>query len=524
MANLAVTPDSSIRILKCPIRLDDRNQLTFSTLQSQTDYFLSLPYLYDNNLSYIRKDGVLRASTTASGQNQLTYEDFLDYNYCMYKNTHYEDKWFYAYISDVKYINDGCCELSLETDVYQTWMFDLSFKDSFIEREHVNNDTVGLHTVPENVEMGEYIENNWDYISELDDYAYMLCATTDPDGAMTTYATNMGGIPYNGKVYYCSSLQGLVNIINSYRSGTDYTKNIYAVYMIPAIATVNTQTEAYEGSAYPMAYTYEYNKPSTLNGYTPKNNKLLTFPYEYLLVSNNNGQSTVLKWEHFTTAKAGFTLTVIPTIGGDFKLTPDKYEGGNHYEEYAIIGGKLPTLSWSQDLFTSWISQNGVNVGLGAGAGVLSIVGGIGALATGAAAPVGIGMIGSGIGAIAGSMAQVYQHSMDATSFKGNVNGGSINVAGERNGIYLYRMSIKAEYARMIDDYFTMFGYKVNRIGTPHIHARTYYDYCKTIDIHLAGDIPENDMIKLRNLFNNGCTFWHYTNYFMNYSVNNSIL
>ena len=182
MANLAVTPDSSIRILKCPIRLDDRNQLTFSTLQSQTDYFLSLPYLYDNNLSYIRKDGVLRASTTASGQNQLTYEDFLDYNYCMYKNTHYEDKWFYAYISDVKYINDGCCELSLETDVYQTWMFDLSFKDSFIEREHVNNDTVGLHTVPENVEMGEYIENNWDYISELDDYAYMLCATTDQDG------------------------------------------------------------------------------------------------------------------------------------------------------------------------------------------------------------------------------------------------------------------------------------------------------------------------------------------------------
>ena len=27
MANLAVTPDSSIRILKCPIRLDDKNQL-----------------------------------------------------------------------------------------------------------------------------------------------------------------------------------------------------------------------------------------------------------------------------------------------------------------------------------------------------------------------------------------------------------------------------------------------------------------------------------------------------------------
>ena len=517
MASLTVTPDSSIRLLKCPIKLDDKNQITFSNLTAQTNYFQSLPYLYDNNLSYIRKDGVVRIITSSS----VTYEDVLPYNYCMYKNTHYEDKWFYAYITNVKYINDGCTELSLETDVFQTWMFDYTFKGSFIEREHVNNDTAGLHTVPENVEMGEYYENNWDYIDALDDYAYMVCATTNPDGTETTYATNMGGIPYAGKVYYCSSLSGLVNIINSYGQ---YKKNIYAVYMIPEIATVNTQTEAFEGTAAPMAYTYEYNKPTTLNGYTPKNKKLLTFPYEYLLVSNNNGQSTILKWEHFTTTKAGFTLQVIPTIGGDFKLTPNKYEGGNHFEEYAIIGGKLPTLSWSEDLFTNWISQNGVNVGLGAGAGALSIVGGIGAIATGAGAGVGIGMIGTGIGTIAHSVAQVYQHSMDATSFKGNVNGGSINVAGERNGIYLYRMSIKSEYAEIIDNYFSAYGYKVNRIGTPHIHVRTYWDYCKTIDVHLSGNIPEQDMIKLRNIFNEGCTFWHDTTHFLDYSQNNTII
>ena len=517
MANLAVTPDSTIRLIKSPLRLDDKNQLTFSTLANQTSYFQSLPYLTDSNMSYIRKDGVLRVSTTASGQNQLTYEDLIHYNYCMYKNTHYENKWFYAYITEVKYINDGCCELSLETDVYQTWLFDHTLQTSFIEREHVDDDGIGKHTIPENLEMGEYISNSWDYLADLDDYAYMLCATTDPDGAMNTYATNMGGIPYNGKVYYCSSLQGLVNIINSYRSGTDYTKNIYAVYMIPAIATPNVQTEAFEGMAFPMAYEYEHTKPTSLNGYTPTNKKLLSFPYFYLLVSNNNGQSTILKWENFSTAKAKFTLQVIPT-------TPDHYEGGTHFEEYALIGGKLPTLSWSEDLFTSWISQNGVNVGLGAGAGALSIIGGIGAIASGAGAPVGVGMIAGGIGSIASSMGQVYQHSMDATSFKGNVNGGSINVAGERNGFYFYRMSIRYEYAAKIDNYFSMFGYKVNRIGVPHVHARAYYDYCKTIDVHISGDIPEADMIKLRNIFNNGCTFWHYTNYFMNYNVNNSIL
>lgn len=521
MANLAVSPDSQFRLLKCPLRLDDHNQLTFSTLANQTSYFQSLPYLTDLNMSYIRKDGVLRISMTASGTNQLTYEDIIQYNYCMYQNTHYDTKWFYAYITDVKYVNDGCCELSLDTDVFQTWMFDLTLQTSFIEREHVDDDGIGKNTIPENLEMGEYLSNSWDYTAELDDYAYMVCATTNPDGTETTYATNMGGIPYAGKVYYCSSLQGLVNIINSYGA---YKKNIYAVYMIPEIATPNVQTEAFEGLAAPMAYTIEQTKPTSLNGYTPTNKKLLSFPFYYLLVSNNNGQSTILKWENFSTAKAGFTLQVIPTIGGDFKLTPDNYEGGTHFEEYALIGGKLPTLSWSEDLFTNWISQNGVNVGIGAGAGALSIVGGIGAIMTGAGAPVGLGMIAGGVGSIASSMGQVYQHSMDATSFKGNVNGGSINVAGERNGFYFYRMSIRYEYAAKIDNYFSMFGYKVNRIGTPHIHARAYYDYCKTIDVHISGNIPEQDMIKLRSIFNNGCTFWHYTNYFMNYSVTNSIL
>ena len=42
---------------------------------------------------------------------------FIQYNYCMYKNDSYKDKWFYAFITDIKYINDGMSEL-IETDVF----------------------------------------------------------------------------------------------------------------------------------------------------------------------------------------------------------------------------------------------------------------------------------------------------------------------------------------------------------------------------------------------------------------------
>lgn len=528
MANLAVTPDSTIRLIKSPLRLDDKNQLTFSTLENQTNYFLSLPYLTDNNMSYIRKDGVLRVSTTASESNQLTYEDLLHYNYCMYKNTHYEDKWFYAYITEVKYINDGCCELSLDTDVFQTWLFDYTLQTSFIEREHVNDDTVGKHTIPENVEMGEYVCNDYDYTSDLDATSYVLLATTKSDNTSPSpYFTAIGDIPFQGYIYVFDRPSDLSQVIAGYMQ---YQQNIYAVYSVPTFTVANAISASAPDTpflkiAIPANNTLkEVNKPSTINGYTPKNNKVKCYPYSYLLVSNNNGQSNIMHFERFTTSKCQFNLVGLATIGGDIKLIPVQYDGMNHMEENSLVAGKWPTLSWSQDLYTAWVSQNGANIAIGAGAGALSIVGGAVAIASGAGAAVGVGMIAGGVTSIANSMAQVYQHSMDPTAFKGNVNSGSINVENERNGFYFYSMSIKSEYARMIDDYFSMFGYKVNRTGTPHIHARAYYDYCKTIDVHIAGDIPENDMIKLRNIFNNGCTFWHYTNYFMNYNVNNSIL
>ena len=55
----------------------------------------------------------------------------------MYKNNNYTDKWFYAFITGMRYINDNLTEVSIVTDVFQTWQFDLIYKQSFVEREIV---------------------------------------------------------------------------------------------------------------------------------------------------------------------------------------------------------------------------------------------------------------------------------------------------------------------------------------------------------------------------------------------------
>ena len=513
----AVTPDSTIRLLKCPIKLDDHNQITFASVSAQTTYFQSLPYLTDSNMTYIRKDGVIRVATSSSVQ----YEDLLAYNYVMYQNTHYDSKWFYAYITNIKYINDGCTEISIETDVFQTWNFECTFKTCFIEREHVNNDTVGSHTVPENIEHGEYITNSVNH-SGAGDPIYLMAATTRYDGTGSVLQTTVNGIPYQGYVYAFTSASNLATVLATYQGS--YIDNIYAVWMAPRYAIEgDVPNGQWDGEANPRTLSWTISKPTTINGYTPKNNKLLTYPYRYLLLSNNNGQANVLKYEGWSGSNCSLLEYYSACVGGDTKVVPTSYYGITSYEN-TIIGGKYPTLSWSKDLFTNWMSQNAVNIGIGQATSVASIIGGTALIATGAGAVAGAGLIAGGIGGIANSLMTQYQHSLSPTSARGNTNASDLNIPWDEDGFYAYHMSIKSEYAYIIDNYFTVYGYKVNRIGTPHIHVRTYWDYCKTIDCHISGNIPETDMIKLRNLFNSGCTFWHDTTKFLDYSQNNTII
>lgn len=132
---MAITPNTDLYLIKCNLHLDNKNQLTFQDKQAQEQYFLSLPKLEVENFSYQRKDSVIRYPEHI--------DNILEYNYVMYKNENYTNKWFYAFITNMRYVNDGMTEITIATDVWQTWCFDISFKESFVEREIVakSNDT-----------------------------------------------------------------------------------------------------------------------------------------------------------------------------------------------------------------------------------------------------------------------------------------------------------------------------------------------------------------------------------------------
>ena len=126
---MAITPNTCLRLLKVPLEIDNKNQLTFANEQAQRQYFLSLPYVEIDEISYQRKDSVIFFPGHI--------DDLLEYNYVMYLNENYTNKWFYAFITNMEYVTDFNTKIYITTDVFQTWQFDFTFKQSFIEREMI---------------------------------------------------------------------------------------------------------------------------------------------------------------------------------------------------------------------------------------------------------------------------------------------------------------------------------------------------------------------------------------------------
>lgn len=507
-------------LLYVPIEKDYAHTLYFPNAAAQQAYFTGRKKFEATGLSYQRKDGVIRFPAQMDA--------ILDAgcNYVMYQNAAYSDRWFYAFITGMSFENPQHTNITIATDCIQTWMFDITVKTSFVEREHATSDNVGEHTIDEALELGEYVCNDLSIDNNLTSCYYVILTTFNPTGDDKPMAVNMGGIFYAGGAYICSTMDEVVNIVQLFSKAGE-ADAVTAVYMVPKKIVINSsETLQFSGQANPAFYDVSKAKPTKINGYTPKNKKLLTYPFCYLLASNNAGSSNVYKYERFSTATCDFLVTGVPVVGGSIKSCPKQYNGISVNQEEGLMCGKFPTLSWSADLFTNWLTQNSVNIALGIGAGALQIAGGAVTMAatagTGAAIG-GAGIVG-GVNSIVNTLAQVHQQSFTPNSARGNTNGGDINTANGANTFYYYAMSIKAEYAKAIDEFFTMYGYKCNRVKVPAKAHRSAFWFTKTIDAAIDGAIPQDDLQVIKDAYNKGITFWRPSAAIKNYNQDNAIV
>jgi hypothetical protein len=543
-------------LLKTSLENDYKHTLYFNGSGSQRDYFLSRKVKdYDfTNLTYIRKDHSVKVP--------LVYDDVVGCNYVMYQNKS-DTKWYYAFITDIRYISEGVSELILETDCIQSWLFAYTVRPSFVEREHVSDDTVGLHTYPEQVELGEYVVNHYEKDMKLTNLKCVMAATVVLDGTPESASIlEMPGLAINGMfsgVNYSvydhldfnggkpvSSMQLAIQQVTD-KKGVDAIQSIFiAPEFLVSKLTAGTVDRSEEVTVYEHTVNKYYDSTG-LNGYTPRNNKLFTYPYKHLRVSNGNSGEAIYKYEYFghyddnpthpSADDCHFWIKGALCPGCSIRLIPQWYKGIHTNESEGLNAGKFPICNWSSDLFTNWMTQNGVNV-MGSilnstasiGAGVVSAGVGGAAMLNPATAGIGATMIAGGVGSTVGGITQigstireVKNAEMQPPQAYGNINNGDVITSSYNNTFHYYDVSIKQEYAKIIDGYFDMFGYKVCMVKQPNTHHRSRYWYTKTIDVNIDGAIPNKDLQVIKNAYNNGITFWRNGNEIGDYSLSNEI-
>lgn len=509
---MAITPHTDLFIIKCPLEMDNSNQLTFSNSETQANYFKSLPHKLIEDITYQRKDSVIRYPEHI--------DSIIEYNYCMYKNSNYGNKWFYAYITNMRYINDNMTEISIKTDVFQSWQFDLTYKQSFIEREHVTDDTVGLHTIDEGLERGEYIVNDRGIDTTRNTYKYVIGATLYPDNFEAFGGGMYNGIPSAINYYAYENFADFKEAIKNYQEG--HADAIVTCFIAPSYLTYRSGTREVMRSDEPETYNLGISKMQSLDTYVPVNKKLLTFPYCYIYLSNSQGSANILKQEVWKNENINNEMIVkviaALTPGCSIRAVPMDYNGivDENWDEGLTLG-KYPIINWLTDEYTNWQTQQGINIaGFQLNYAQTQAISSLGSIAS--------GNIGGGIENVINTMKESRQHALVPYSVSGGANSGDVATSFKANAFVFEKITIKREYAKIIDKYFSMYGYKVNDLKTINIHTRSNWNYIKTIGANIEGDLPQADMQEIKQMFDKGITLWHNPLTFLDYSQSNTIL
>lgn len=484
---------TTVKILKgVPLDSTYTDTLDFSSVSEQASFFSSKTKFNIPNMSPIRLQNKIRLDINA--------DKLYDCNYIMFQNSNFSNKWFYAFIKSIDFINVNRSDIEFEIDVLQTWMFDYTIKPSFVEREHIADDTIGNNLVAENLELGEYVSNAEFGSGLMDDSVIVIASTLD----LTTMNLDRSkGVKYlgvySGVKYFVSETVEGVNASIDWLDSKGKTDAIISIFMMPKrlVADENTTHSEHEIEInFPKNYT-------TLDGYTPKNNKLYTHPYNFLYCYNTIGATAEFKYEFFKRDTCPFSVWSDMSCNPQVLLIPNSYKTqsttGNNTNEKMVLEG-FPQCTYNSDVYKVWLAQNSSSLAVST---LSTALGGV----TSGMAGNPTGVAGATIG-IASQLASIQKSSMQPPQAKGNTGNSAMFSYGDFDFNFM-KASITHQYAKIIDDYFSMYGYATHDVKVPNTTGRPSWNYVKTIDVKIVGSVPFGDMDIIKSVYNNGVTIWH---------------
>ena len=474
---------------------------------------------------------------------EMTYGDALKCNYLGLQNPDYSNKWFFAFIDEVEYVSDKTTRINYTIDECATWYDYWTARKCFVVREHTNDDTFGSNTIPEGIETGEFVRSLSGKEYNYGGHFWLVFQVTELISNMADAGTGTHRL-YNG-VY--SGLRTVLvddyttaDLLVSAYDDAGKADAIVACFYIPKDLVTSYITNAGAvlhgttctiyfprptSSAATLA-SITVDKPTTIDGYVPR---------------NNSGADAIFKFEDWRNIGTGVALTTATFLvrgalsqGGNIRMVPNNeykvsgqsgsasYTGFSAVAKYGITAGKLPICSWNSDYYTNWLTQNAVNIGLN---NINTAVGAVSNFARGDI----IGGAMSLINGIGQNVAKQYQAEMVPNQAKGNTNCGDFNFS-ENLHLSVVTMNVRAEYAKIIDDWFDLFGYKTSRLKIPNQTGRRYWNYVQIAEGESIGDtvdtisVPSASMDVINTAYQRGVTIWHNHDNIGNYTLSNTIV
>ena len=554
-----IPPTSVIQVYKgLPLYPDYENTVIFTSLSAQNTYFSAVAYATFQNTSYQR---INKNTLKLQGNIEMLY----NINYMRFQNTNFENKWFYAFVTKVDYINNETVEITYELDYMQTWLWsiDYSFEPCFIERQHAESDKFFEHLEPENVDLGpEYIGNgSMNYgLCPRDELYVGFLVSRSPDGVKTT-GSRVGNM-YSGLLFHGNTVADAINYIQRYNSAAVQVptvaspEDIVVIYMYPSSfgsGDLDLMPPIWQPNDWHIADVNDPHFLRDIDGYVPKNKKLFNAPYQCLDIYNGDNTSKTYKWEQWM---QGYTLSNdrATTIGylGYFRLRgtlfppvsaicyPIDYGGQLEPFDDGVTIENFPQCAWNSDVFKAWWAQNkattavnlmsaGIRTGISAGVGSLN-ANALSSAQTGVSwQRTQTGVInqmaytgGNFIETAAKTVAQMEDLKAASPNVHGTISSESLRTQMGRYDFTARWKSIRHEYAKKIDDYFTMYGYAKNAIAFPNILARERWTYLKTKNCQILGDMTSEIAETICSIYNKGIRIWKDISEIGQYSLTNN--
>lgn len=557
---------TTLRVIRDISFGDNYNDVVlFNNVEEQTEFFMSqIGYEFEEQ-SYQRPEaGYFKVSRP--------YKDMVRYCYLMFRNSSHEDKWWYAFVDEIVYINDNTTGVRFHIDIMQSYMFDYTLGESFVVREHAATDEPGSNIVPENIYFGDYVTSTFDDQLEVDGskcaFGYNTTLTPEDMCVVIAYnpaifdVTTLSGVDkylwkenlyggtYQGVRFICipftpklgdAYIKEAVQLLDSIMGTIDLASlgGVISAYMMPLIFLPPKGEPSFNNVRYSIAY----NPPTGIPGYSGlKNKKLLTYPYTAINVTNMRTEGVDYAYEYFINRKPTFMFEGTLSFSPSCLCYPAGYKGKTFAVEEGVTLDSYPLVNWGQDGFSEWCSNNLFKTALGAG--LMAATGGASAFVSGLNDPVGAikhysptmthkeavdfakrapGVTGLLTDRYAGERAVGTACSVGVRAAIGvisqtastppaptGVNAHEL-LFGNLFGkkITIRRKHIRPEYARKLDDYFTRYGYATNEVKTPDLRSRPLWNYIQLQNAHLDNiNCPMGVAAAIRGVYEKGVTFW----------------